>query len=105
MDNLRYPIGQFHFEREIAAEQRVSLIDRIEQAPALLRAAVVLLESLHRRWVALLRSLKPQEFARTFRHPERGVMGLDEALAMYAWHGDHHIAHITSLRQRMNWNS
>jgi hypothetical protein len=62
-----------------------------------------LLDSLHKRWVLLLKSLKPSDFSRTFRHPERGIMTLDATLALYAWHCRHHVAHITSLRQRMSW--
>lgn len=62
-----------------------------------------LLESLHHRWAMLLRSLKPEDWARTFQHPERGPMTLDQNLALYAWHGRHHVAHITSLRERMGW--
>lgn len=64
-----------------------------------------LLDLLHQRWVLLLRSLAPTDFRRRFRHPEHNrAFELDEALAMYAWHGRHHIAHITSLRQRMKWD-
>ena len=63
-----------------------------------------LLESLHERWVVLLRSLDAGDFARTLQHPELGIMTLDALLAMYAWHGRHHVAHITSLRERMGWS-
>jgi len=70
-------------------------------APAVISLA--LLEALHQRWVLLLKSLQPADFGRTLRHPERGVMTLDELLSLYAWHGRHHIAHITSLRERMAW--
>ena len=62
-----------------------------------------LLESLHRRWVLLLRSLTAADFARTFVHSELGPVTLDGNLALYAWHGDHHTAHITALRTRMGW--
>ncbi|HJY88297.1 MAG TPA: bacillithiol transferase BstA [Candidatus Acidoferrales bacterium] len=62
-----------------------------------------LLDFLHRRWVILLGSLRPQDFARRFLHPELGAMTLNKNLALYAWHGRHHIAHITSLRERMGW--
>ena len=66
--------------------------------------SLTLLECLHRRWVLLLRELGPAEFGRRFRHPEHGrSIGLDEVLAMYAWHGRHHVAQITSLRTRMQW--
>jgi len=174
MTDLRYPIGTFKYEGELAEEGRRRAIDAIAEAPARLRAAVeglapqqletpyrpggwtvrqlvhhlpdshlnaytrfklalteeeptikpydeaqwanledgrnapavislALLEALHLRWVLLLKSLQPADFARTLRHPERGVMTLDELLSLYAWHGRHHVAHITSLRERMAW--
>jgi len=62
-----------------------------------------LLESLHDRWVRLLKSLTAEEWKRTFRHPEMGSMTLDKTLALYAWHGKHHTAHVTALRKRMSW--
>ena len=62
-----------------------------------------LLESLHERWVMLLRSLKPADFSRTFRHPVNGVRNLDWLLQLYAWHGRHHVAHITTLKEKMKW--
>ena len=62
-----------------------------------------LLEALHRRWVMFLQSLKPGDFARQFTHPENGLMTIDDLLRLYAWHGRHHVAHITSLRARMGW--
>jgi len=65
--------------------------------------SLTLLESLHDRWVALLRSLSPGDFARTLVHPEQGVITVDFLLNLYAWHGRHHVAHITSLRDRMGW--
>ena len=65
--------------------------------------SLTLLDSLHDRWVRLLRSLTPEEWKRTFRHPELGAMTLEKTLALYAWHGRHHVAHITELRKRMSW--
>lgn len=62
-----------------------------------------LLDSLHERWVVLLRSLSETDFARSFRHPEWGLVPLDKAVALYAWHGRHHTAHVTRLRERMHW--
>src|SRR5579885_1093717 len=62
-----------------------------------------LLESVHTRLVALLRSMRATDFARTFNHPESGVNTLDKYLALYAWHGRHHVGHIPSLRERMKW--
>jgi len=62
-----------------------------------------LLDNMHHRWVALYNSMSDADFARTFRHPERGVVRQDTNLASYAWHGRHHTAHITGLRQRNGW--
>jgi hypothetical protein len=62
-----------------------------------------LLTALHERWVTLLQAMSPADFARTIRHPEWGTPSLDGMLALYAWHGRHHTAHVTTLRDRMNW--
>ncbi len=63
-----------------------------------------LLESLHSRWVLFLRCLGPAELARTFTHPEIGSVTLAQNIALYAWHGRHHVAHITSLCEREGWD-
>jgi hypothetical protein len=65
--------------------------------------SLALLDSLHQRWVRLLELMTEAEFGRSFRHPEMGLVRLDRNLALYAWHGKHHVAHITSLRARMGW--
>lgn len=172
--DLRYPIGEFKFEAPLADDDRRVCIERIEAAPARMRAAVAglneeqldtpyrpdgwtvrqvvhhvpeshlnaytrfklaltedvpvikpyfedrwaklddarqapialsldLLDALHGRWVWFLRSLKPDDWKRTFRHPELGVVTLDKNIALYAWHGQHHVAQITSLRERNGW--
>ena len=62
-----------------------------------------LLEALHRRWVMVLENLSPADFAKTLIHPESGIMNLDRLLQLYAWHGRHHVAHITQLRKRNGW--
>ena len=173
-DDLKYPIGRAEMTRELDADARRALIDRIERAPGRLRAAVAgldagqldtpyrpggwtvrqvahhvpdshlnaylrckwaltedepaiktydegrwaelpdsrtvpvevslaLLDSLHRRWVGLLREMSAADFQRTLRHPEHGAITLDQILGLYAWHGDHHAAHVAGLRERMGW--
>ena len=62
-----------------------------------------LLESLHRRWVVVLRELSAEQFDRTFQHSELGPVKLAVNVNLYAWHGKHHIAHITALRGREGW--
>ena len=62
-----------------------------------------LLEAVHERWLAILRSMQPGDFERLLVHPESGRQSLDQMLALYAWHGPHHVAHVTRLRERMGW--
>ncbi|TFH55406.1 MAG: putative metal-dependent hydrolase [Gemmatimonadales bacterium] len=62
-----------------------------------------MLDLLHQRWVRVLREMSAGDFNRTFNHPEEGVLTLDILLGLYAWHGPHHVAHITALRARMGW--
>jgi hypothetical protein len=65
--------------------------------------SLALLEALHHRWVTLLKSIPEEAWSRAVMHPENGVMRLDRLLGLYAWHGDHHVAHITGVRKRMGW--
>ncbi len=62
-----------------------------------------LLDALHLRWVALLRAMDAAAFQRGLRHPVHGLMTLEKLLGMYAWHGRHHVAHITALKEREGW--
>ena len=172
--DLRYPIGEFKFETPLTDDERQDCLNKIEETPARMRAAVAgltqqqidtpyrpegwtvrqvvhhvpeshlnsyirfklaitedeptikpydeaswaklddaqqapielsldLLEALHKRWMWFLRSLKPEDYQRTFRHPEIGIVSVDKNIALYAWHGPHHVAQITSLRERMGW--
>ncbi|GAC1434061.1 MAG: bacillithiol transferase BstA [Terriglobales bacterium] len=78
-----------------------SRLPDVESTP--LETSLSMLDSLHSRWVLLLRSLKPEDWKRTFRHPEQGVVPLEKNLALYSWHGRHHVAHITELRKKMGW--
>jgi uncharacterized damage-inducible protein DinB len=83
------------------AEDRWAVLADTRTTP--IEVSLMLLESLHTRWMRLLGSLAAADWKRTFRHPAIGLMNLDMALAHYAWHGRHHVAHITSLRERSGW--
>jgi len=63
-----------------------------------------LTDALHRRWVVLWKNMDAAQWQRTYRHPERGTVTLEATLALYAWHGRHHTAHITELRKRKGWS-
>jgi hypothetical protein len=62
-----------------------------------------ILDALHARWVSFLRALEPEDFARTLHYPGMGDVSVDLLLEIYGWHGPHHEAHVTSLRERMGW--
>lgn len=81
---------------------------RWAQLPDTTRTAIgvslMLLEALHRRWVVLLKAMQEADWSRSYFHPEhQKAFRLDYILAMYAWHGRHHVAHVTTLRERMGW--
>jgi hypothetical protein len=82
-------------------EDRWAELPEARTAPV--EVSLTLLDGMHHRWVMMARAMSDAEFARTFHHPERGAMRLDLVAAMYAWHCRHHVAHITSLRQRLGW--
>ncbi len=66
--------------------------------------SLTLLHALHLRWVTLMRNMRETDWQRTVFHPEhKRFITLWYMLGSYAWHGKHHAAHITSLRERMNW--
>ncbi len=65
--------------------------------------SLVLLEPLHLRLVAALNAAPAAAFARTCLHSEKGKLTLDDLVATYAWHGHHHVAHVTTLRKNKGW--
>ncbi len=75
----------------------VTLADSNTLSP---HVSVALFAATHIRLHAVLASMSPEQFARRLMHPENGYMTLDQVAAMYAWHGDHHVAHIRNYRER-----
>jgi hypothetical protein len=66
--------------------------------------SLALLKALHAKWATLLKSLSPDDLAREFYHPDsKKHQRLDRIIAMYAWHGEHHLAHITELKSEKGW--
>ncbi len=74
-----------------------------EAKGAPIKVSLALLDALHRRWMMMLRPFGDRDWKRTFRHPEMGAMSLEKTVALYSWHGRHHVAHVTSLREKMGW--
>ncbi len=121
--DLRYPVGQFSFAGTLSGEERVSLIDQIAETPEKMRAAVAGLSSeqldtpyrpggwtvrqvVHHVPESHLNSYIRFKLAVTEDQPTIKPYfedRWDKNVALYAWHGRHHVAHITSLRERMAW--
>jgi uncharacterized damage-inducible protein DinB len=100
---VRFRLALTETEPTIKPYEEAAWAKLEDAAHAPVEVSLKLLGPLHERWVGLLRSMKDDEFARTFRHPEHGVRTLDWMLFLYAWHGNHHTAHITELRKQKGW--
>ena len=82
-------------------EDAWSKLGDVPRAPV--ETSLTLLEALHERWVTLMDAMAPAEFERPLLHPEIGAITLDRLVQLYAWHGPHHVAHVTALRARKGW--
>ena len=88
---------------DIFAYNEKAWAELVDSRHAETELSLALIDPLHRRWAMMLRSITDSQWKRTFRHPERGSMRLDSNTLLYAWHGRHHVAHITALRSRERW--
>jgi len=68
-----------------------------------IESSLKIIEGLHLRWTTLLHSMSEDDFQKKLIHPETGEWTLGKMLGLYAWHGRHHTAHITKLRERISW--
>ncbi len=100
---IRFKLALTEDEPTIKPYEQERWANLVDTRNTPVEVSLALLDSLHQRWVVLLKSLGPADLARTFRHPEQGIVSLDKQLALYSWHGQHHVAHITALRERMGW--
>lgn len=82
-------------------EDRWAELPEARSAP--IEVSLALLDSLHGRWMLFLRKLTDADWKRNFRHPDLGLISLEKTLALYAWHGRHHVAHVTTLKEKMGW--
>ena len=100
---IRFKLALTEDEPTIKPYEQQLWADLADTRETPIEVSLTQLDSLHDRWVRLLRSLTREDWKRTFRHPELGIVSLERNLALYAWHGRHHVAHVTELRKRNGW--
>ncbi len=100
---IRFRLALTEDEPTIKPYDEAQWAELVDAKTLPVEVSLALLEPLHERWVTLLRSLTPADFKRQFRHPELGTVTLEKNVGLYAWHGKHHTAHITGLREREGW--
>ncbi|MCA6066357.1 putative metal-dependent hydrolase [Chryseobacterium sp. RG1] len=69
-----------------------------------IKPALRMIKGTHQRWSVLLKSLSEEQFNRTFHHPEQNInYTLKNSATLYAWHCNHHFAHIENLKNEKGW--
>jgi hypothetical protein len=100
---VRYKLALTENEPTIKPYDEARWAELADNQATPIEVSLALYDNLHDRWVRLLRALAPDDWKRQFRHPDLGVVSLEKNLALYAWHGRHHVAHVTELKKRMGW--
>jgi hypothetical protein len=100
---IRFKLALTESEPTIKPYDEAAWAETADVRDTPIEVSLELLDNLHKRWVVLHKSMSEADFLKEFRHPELGVVPLEKNLALYAWHGKHHTAHITSLRERKLW--
>ncbi len=100
---VRFKLAVTESEPTVKTYEQEPWAELADAKSAPIEPSLAMLESLHQRFVMFLKSLTAADYGRKLKHPELGKVDLDRYLAMYAWHGRHHVAHISSLRERRRW--
>jgi uncharacterized damage-inducible protein DinB len=100
---IRLKLGMTEDEPAIKPYKEQAWAELPEARAGAVETSLAIVEGVHRRMELIFREMKPADFGRRLRHPEHGIMTLDTILALYSWHGKHHVAHITELRKRKGW--
>ncbi len=101
--NIRFRLALTEDEPAIKAYDETLWAELPDARSAPIEPSLRLLAALHERWVDLLRAMTTADFDRALVHPEIGRIPLGRMLALYAWHGRHHTAHVTALAERSGW--
>lgn len=101
---IRFKLAVTEDEPRIKAYDEARWAELEDARTASIESSLDLLAALHERWTLFLGSLSPEQFGRKLVHPQLGPLTVERNLALYAWHGRHHVAHITALRKREAWD-
>lgn len=99
---IRFKLACTEIEPSIIPYNETKWAELFDAKHSDINLSLSLLEALHKRWVVFLTNLGEEQFKCTFRHPDLGLINIDQALALYTWHVQHHIAHITTWRKNRN---
>ena len=101
---IRFKLGLTEDKPVIKPYDESAWAEMIDTKKIAINVSLTLLHALHVRWLEILKNMSGSDLEKTVIHPEhKKEMTIWELLGMYAWHGKHHVAHITGLRERMNW--
>jgi hypothetical protein len=101
---IRFKLALTEDEPTIKPYEEAAWAELADSRRVPVEVSLDLLDALHLRWVALLRSMDPPDFNRAVRHPDHGrLLTMKQLLGLYAWHGRHHVGHITALKKREGW--
>jgi uncharacterized damage-inducible protein DinB len=100
---IRMRLGVTEVEPTVKPYDEKMWAELIDSRTAPVDVSLTIIDSVHHRWVMMMRGMREIDFMRSIVHPENGKMTLDDVLALYEWHGRHHSGHITALRQRAGW--
>jgi hypothetical protein len=101
---IRFKLGLTEDNPVIKPYEEAQWAELIDSKTIPINVSLTLLHALHQRWYELLANMNKADWARTVFHPEQArTLTLWELLQIYSWHSKHHAAHITRLRERMNW--
>lgn len=100
---VRFKLALTEDEPAVKNYEEAAWAELVDTRRVPVEVSLELLDALHTRWVAILEAMTEADFQRTLIHPKHGARTLDQMLATYAWHGPHHVAHVTRLAARMGW--
>jgi hypothetical protein len=101
---IRFKLGLTEDHPTIKPYEEADWANLADTAQVPVNVSLTLLHALHQRWTVLLNNIQDEQWSRTVFHPEsKKDISLWQLLGTYQWHGKHHVAHITTLRDRMGW--